>query len=635
MYGSACFGEIRLEQTKEFTGLQCGLYLIAVGALLPLYTGGSYWQLGDTKYLFFRNITALWLGLWLAVILFSKLRERMGKAVRTVLPMDAEAATDGECGGVETAGTADEAAAHEGRMGGKAWNTLDTYVLLYGFCVLLSAFLSSYRATAWSGFHEWYMGAVSQLFFVGIYFFVSRCFDGKRYPLLSWSAAFGIVIFIGLANRLGFDPTGLFSGFNSGDWEYSHMLSTIGNINWFCGYCGVASAVPLTGYLTAEKKWSVFVYYVLSVAGLLLLLIQGSDIGLVMAAVCIAFCLMAGLVSTVAPERALYLAGGVCLLLPLYGLVAALLGDEALKALPADGIGRDKISWGGWWIAGAVCLAAGAVWRWRRARKRCAGNGDCAPQEAETLLGDGKHETGEIPEQSGKLSPERAETMPGQQPRKRKSAGRSCLLPCIAVVLLGTVFLVFLYCVLRQESQRPDGLWGSGRGTLWKLAIQGFWQNDLIHKLVGVGPDCFAEYIYSAFSPEQLTLQEGRWADAIYANAHNEWLNHLVNLGIMGTGCYLGIFCTCLLESVRRLKMQDKKLRRTGLLGALAILLYATASLTCFQQCISTPMLFAVLGVCRSGEAGRPEMRGCSRVAENEGRKRKRNIRRGGFGGAV
>lgn len=624
---------ISLKQIREFTGLLCNLYLFAVGALLPLYTGGSYWQLGDTKYLFFRNVTGLCLGIWTAVILFSKLRERMEKCGRqrsqtggeasetvkeaageTVRRSDEaagtvnetaadegstggeaagkadEAATGGEDTVGETKGKADEAAARGERMGGEAWNTLDSCVLLYGFCVLLSAFLSSYRATAWSGFQEWYMGALSQLLFVGIYFFVSRSFDGKRYPLLLWSAAFGIVIFVGLANRLGLDPTGLFSGFNSGDWEYSHMLSTIGNINWFCGYCGVALAVPLTGYLTAEKAGAAFLFYVPSAAGLVLLLIQGSDIGIVMAAVCAVFCLILGLGRAVAPERVLYLAGGVCLLLPLYGLAAALLGDEAFKALPADGIAWDKILWGGWWIAGAVCLA-GAVWSRRRARKRCDGRGDCVLPERQS--GDGKHGTG-------------AETVPArQQFGKRKFAGRRYLLPGIAVGLLGGVFLVLLYCILRWEGQRPDGIWGSGRGTLWKLAIQGFLQNNPLHKLIGVGPDCFAEYIYSVFSPEQLLIQEGRWADAVYANAHNEWLNHLVNLGIMGTGCYLGIFCAGFIGSISRLKTQDKEQRRIGLLGALAILLYATASLTCFQQCISTPLLFAVLGLCRSREAGK------------------------------
>ena len=74
----------------------------------------------------------------------------------------------------------------------------------------------------------------------------------------------------------------------------------------------------------------------------------------------------------------------------------------------------------------------------------------------------------------------------------------------------------------------------------------------------------------------------------MYANAHNEWLNHLVNLGIMGTGCYLGIFASGVWR-YRRCKA-----------GILALCMYGTASLTCFQQCMSTPLLFMVLGICEA-----------------------------------
>ena len=60
---------------------------------------------------------------------------------------------------------------------------VDAAVASYGICVLLSALRSEYGALAWTGYEGWYMGAVSQLLFVGIYFFVSRQYDGARWPL--------------------------------------------------------------------------------------------------------------------------------------------------------------------------------------------------------------------------------------------------------------------------------------------------------------------------------------------------------------------------------------------------------------------------------------------------------------------
>ena len=40
-------------------------------------------------------------------------------------------------------------------------------VAAYGICVLLSALGSEYGNLAWTGYEGWYMGAVSQLLFVG------------------------------------------------------------------------------------------------------------------------------------------------------------------------------------------------------------------------------------------------------------------------------------------------------------------------------------------------------------------------------------------------------------------------------------------------------------------------------------
>ena len=47
--------------------LLCKLYMVALLVALPLYTGEGYWNLGDTKYMLFKNVSCLCLGLWLVV----------------------------------------------------------------------------------------------------------------------------------------------------------------------------------------------------------------------------------------------------------------------------------------------------------------------------------------------------------------------------------------------------------------------------------------------------------------------------------------------------------------------------------------------------------------------------------------
>ena len=54
-----------MQDRDEFSRLLCGLYVVVLAVVLPLYTKGTYWQLGDTKYFFFRNITVFCLGFWI------------------------------------------------------------------------------------------------------------------------------------------------------------------------------------------------------------------------------------------------------------------------------------------------------------------------------------------------------------------------------------------------------------------------------------------------------------------------------------------------------------------------------------------------------------------------------------------
>lgn len=517
---------------SEFLALLCNLYIFGLTVALPLYTDGTWWRLGDAKYSLFRNLSVFCLAVWAFSALISGIRCLTG---RFGLWEGSDIERCGKRGGFGVT---------LGSLRNKL-SIMDAFMLLYGGCVLCSALVSAWPETAWTGYREWHMGAFSQLYFVGIYFLVSRHYTGKKYVVRLWEAAFFLVLLFGFLQRLGLDPLGLTKGFERVDWEYSHMLSTVGNINWFCGYCAMAMALPLSGYLESRDKWERGLLYTVSALGLFFLLIQGSDSGVFLGATAIGICFLWGLKNESVFRRTCGLAAGVCILIPVYGNLVRLIGDRAVLAFPLDGIGLTQLLWPGWWIAGAGFLLLWLICR---------------------ILSGKSHEV-----------------------RGRNGGGNllraisfiTVLLFCLGGIAVGLGYLV----------RQPAGtLWGNGRGMLWKVSWKGFLQNGGIQKLLGVGPDCFAEYIYSSFSSAELPALEGKWRDAVFANAHNEWLNQLVNLGIMGTGVYLGIF----LAGVRRY--------RHRLAGVLAIGLYLAASLTGFQQVLSTPFLFLLLGLCESAE---------------------------------
>lgn len=508
-----------LESNKrEFLGLLCNLYMAALLALLPLYTRGTYYLIGDAKYQLFYSVSIICLGLWMAVESITGLSKSLKKMFAR-----------------------------------KRFSPVDIFMLSYSICVLLSAFFSPYETTPWAGYRDWHMGAISQIMFIGIYFFISRNYNGSPYPLYLGEIALFVTVLLGILSRLGMDLTGLMKPFNSGDWEYSHMLSTVGNINWFCGYLAVMIAFPLSGYLNGKpfsknasaesngrmgivKKHRYNILFLIASLGLALLVLQGSDIGVILAFSAIGICLTVGAFPLYRHHTRSFFERGILLVaVALFeiSIISWLAGiRKMIVAMPADSPLQAALNYPVRWFAAAVLF--GALYLLLR-----------------------------------------------RIPNKTHRVVR------ITIFSLGAVTAAV--GILWYLSRLPEGsFWGSGRGGLWAAAWKGFVEAGWLQKFVGAGPDCFAEYLYRLLPASAIYNTEGQWQNAIFANAHNEWLTQLVNLGILGTAAYAGIFVSAFK-------------RYSGmLLGVLAIVLYVIASLTGFQQVLNTPLIFLVLGLCEN-----------------------------------
>lgn len=476
---------------REYKSLLCNLYIIGLTVILPLYMPNGWWKLGDDKYILFRNLTGICLLIWLTVKITGMI---------------------------------------SGREKVRSFHRLDRSMLYYGVAVIASALFSAYSDIAWWGFGEWYMGAVSQLLFIGIYFFVSDCYEGVKYPVYFWMIAVCCVILSGICNRLGLDPLRVMDGYEITDWEYSHMIASIGNINWFSGYLGMAILPLVSLFLYGSNKALRVWCFLGSCAGCFLLGIQGSDMGIALSGMLFLTLLIWGCVYTEFLWKAFLLPMGTFFCLTFYQILITVIGRDALYSIPIDGGYQNIILWKGWCLfagisLGMVILAKkGVLLRYRK-----------------WILG-----------------------------------------------VLGCILLGMLFCFLAYREELVD--WfrarGNGRFQLWELSVRGFLRGNVLQKLIGQGPDCYAPFIYESFSPDELIQPEDRWQNAIFANAHNEWFNCLVNLGILGVAVYLNLFVAAW--------NQYKKY----LFVLLAIVIYFMSSLVGFQQCLNTPYLFLILGLC-------------------------------------
>ena len=474
------------KRKEEFLKIVCQIYMTVILVVLPLYyiPGNGYYKLGDSKYYLYRNISLICMGICLVVqiivVLKSCLMEKHRRIEQRCLMEN--------CASVGM---------YIRKTGEKMiiWcreHIVVTAVCLYGTCAVVSALASPYGSTAWTGEREWYMGAVTICLMVGG-FLLAANYSGQCSRILYLGEAASVTVaLIGLLQKLGYDPLGLLKGYIVGDWEYTHMLTTLGNNNWLSGYYSVMFPLSLALFLQAveeERRGSSMLLGVSNTLVVILLFLQGSDGGVMVASVALWMCFWSSRKKTRLWEAMLFLLTAVCVGMLLWGKGMQSLGT--FDILLQDGIAKRLAAWQGWILLTAMCLLF-------------CGIHHALPDEKKRMLRTG--------------------------------------------VLYGSLVLaagaVIWYILKQQGSNFAE--WGNRRGRLWQMAWQGFCQGDLRQKLLGAGPDCFAGYLGQVLPGGTVLFDNGYFAGSIFTNAHNEWLTTLINMGVLGVLTYAAVFFTAL-----------------------------------------------------------------------------------------
>nr|MCR4990182.1 O-antigen ligase family protein [Lachnospiraceae bacterium] len=174
---------------------------------------------------------------------------------------------------------------------------------------------------------------------------------------------------------------------------------------------------------------------------------------------------------------------------------------------------------------------------------------------------------------------------------KQKGLIRTVL---ILLAVAGTLTVIFVLSgkdvtlFAKGTSSFTSDSWGNNRGFIWRIAIETFSQGSIKDKLFGVGPDLFYNASDRFFHDEIYHV----WGVSKLSNAHNEFLNMLVTEGILGLVAYAGLFLSSMMTGIRCLK-KDTSL----IILVAAVLAYMVHNFFCYQQCISTPLVFIVLGM--------------------------------------
>ncbi len=439
------------------------------------------------------------------------------------------------------------------------WNGLswtDKFAMGYGMVVLLSYFVSKYQAPnelgdAWKGAAGWYMGASTQLLFLGIYFAVSRLWKPSKWLPALWIPVTAVLFGLGYVNRFQVYPIQMCN-------VTKDFISTIGNINWYCCYM-VLIFFGVLYYIwsrTEQVSWVNIVFIIWMVLGFGALVTQGS---------------MSGIVTLIVMLIVLY-----CFSMKEY---------ESLQMF----------------FTCIVCLgmACTVTYCWRSISPAAFNYHDkivdlLTNSPVAFLL-------------SG-VAAIFILILLYLHKRETRTLKIFCLIGYIGVGFAVLSLLVFVGLIIINTGKPGsigrlselaiftfDGNWGTLRGIDWRAGLHIFMTQNVVGKLVGVGPDCMVRYLYSGGDVELLRQIYQYYPTVNLTNAHCEWLTVLVNTGLLGLVTYVGMMLTAI---GRYLKIR----KQAPIIGAcgFAILAYTINNLFSFQQSMGTTTLFIILGM---GEA--------------------------------
>lgn len=494
------------------------IYLVLILGIMPFYNRAGYSHIGTDKAYFFNKYTVsmgkiiVVLVLLYLILLAIQLRGSFWKKLRSRL------------------------------------SVTDLFAAGYALALVLSYFCSAYKEDALWGFTGWYMGFWPQIFLILIYFFVSKLWKPRMWIFYMAFVVSGTVFLLGYLNRFGVNPLNMATSGPS-------FISTIGNINWYCGYLVsvfFAGAVFLW-YGNTNKFWKNILLALYVTVGFGTLITHGSDSGLValLAVLLVMFCL-----SVDDNHRML-----------MFWLEVSLLGTACMVTWVIRLLAPNSMNYGssvanllstGWLPIVMTCLSYIILaWVYRSNQK-----GTYSERIAKTFA--------------------------------------------TAATLIVAVILVLLPIMITLNTAHPGILgplskysiftfsaeWGSSRGATWSIGWKCFTEQNILHKLTGIGPDCMGAYLYNDASQELNVFVKEIFGSSQLTNAHCEWLTILVNIGILG----LMLFGGMILTGIWRF------LRGTGCNIAtyacgFCLLAYTVNNIFSFQQSMSVATIFAIFGV--------------------------------------
>lgn len=563
-------------------------YLIMMGVVLPFYyhPETSYMTIGSGKAEFFNKWafgTAKAAGVFLLLYLLTA-------SVRQFLLWKKDSSR-------KTGGVSLWVAMKTGCQ--NFWQSLtgtELFAVCYIAALCISYLLTDYPEFAKMGADGWNMGFWPQILFLFFFLLLERTLTTgmAKAGIGMMLSASTVVFLLGLLNRYGVNPLHMES---SGP----GFISTIGNINWYCGYwsvlfpvcCGIflfrekvlpGSRSAHTGALqqrraSAQRTPASVLYDFLPVFSGIAVVIgfatgvsQGSDSGLLVLA---AITLILGCFAGKEKEGLRHFIELLLLFcVSITGLFALQhLFPERNKYQTAGYLFLTGKPWG--LIFGVLLLC---LYFFLFIRKK-----NCANGRAKTVKNNCDNKL------TGTADRGIVWTYRAWQILTGLSA--AALVLYIGLLTFNTTHPGVIPALDGNALFTFNTSWGSSRGATWSIGIHTFLAQNFGHRLFGVGPDSMAAYLYQSDNSTLLAEVRATFGDKRLTNAHGEWITVLVNTGLMG----LLSFAAMIISAVGTLFSRKQKtlVKACGL----AVLCYTLHNIFSFEQMMNISQMYLVMGI--------------------------------------
>ena len=449
------------------------------------------------------------------------------------------------------------------------WQSLtgtELFAVCYIAALCISYLLTDYPEFAKMGADGWNMGFWPQILFLFFFLLLERTLTTgmAKAGIGMMLSASTVVFLLGLLNRYGVNPLHMES---SGP----GFISTIGNINWYCGYWSVLFPVCCGIFLFREKVLPVFsgIAVVISFATGIS---QGSDSGLLVLA---AMTLILGCFAGKEREGLRHFIELLLLFcVSLTGLFALQhLFPERNKYQTAGYLFLTGKPWG--LILGVLLLC---LYFFLFIRKNNCANGWTKTVE--------NHCDNKL---TGTADRGIVWTYRAWQILTGLSA--AALVLYIGLLTFNTTHPGVIPALDGNALFTFNTSWGSSRGATWSIGIHTFLTQNFGHRLFGVGPDSMAAYLYQSDNSTLLAEVRATFGDKRLTNAHGEWITVLVNTGLMG----LLSFAAMIISAVGTLFSRKQKTLAKAC--GLAVLCYTLHNIFSFEQMMNISQMYLVMGI--------------------------------------